>query len=90
MKMTRRTLGRLFCASCLALCAAFAYRSLAASRLPAGGADALSAAARHAPVLRGKVLLAFGAYELNVSFTPDGQIRRLHLNSVSPRRCGDI
>ncbi len=85
--MTRRTLGRLVCASCLALCAAFAYQSLAATRV-----DGIvpSAAARHAPVLRGKVLLAFGTFEVNVSFTPDGQIQRFHLNSVSPKRCGDI
>jgi hypothetical protein len=87
--MIRRTRVRLACAACLALCAAFAYQSLAASRLPARAGDASSAAARlRAPVLRGKVLLAFGAYELNVSFTPDGQIRRFHLNSVSPKPCG--
>ncbi|HEU4596154.1 MAG TPA: hypothetical protein VFS10_13510 [Pyrinomonadaceae bacterium] len=85
--MRRRTWGRLLCAACLALCAAFAYQALAAARLPLRATEAQSVA-RQAPVLRGTVLLAFGAYELNVSFTPDGQIQRFQLNSVPPKRCG--
>jgi hypothetical protein len=40
-------------------------------------------------VLRGKVPLAFGAYELSVSFTPDGRIRQFHLDSAGSKRCGD-
>ena len=85
--MTRRKWGRLCCAAGLALCATFAYRALAAAPLPARAPDAADAA-RPAPVLRGTVLMAFGAYELNVSFTPDGQIQRFHLSSVSPKPCG--
>lgn len=86
MTLSRLTLGRLFCAACLALCAAFAYQSLAAARLTtleAGGGGG-----RQAPLLRGKVPLAFGAYELSVSFTPDGSIRDFHLGSAGAKRCG--
>ena len=87
MRMTRRKWGRLLCAACLALCTTFAYRALAATRLPERAPEG-AGVARHAPVLRGTVLMAFGAYELKVSFTPDGQIRRFHLDSVAPKPCG--
>ena len=81
-------MGRLLCAACLALCAAFAYQALAAAQLtttleaPAGG--------RAAPVLRGKLPLAFGAFELSVAFTPDGRIQNFYLGSASPKRCGEV
>lgn len=86
MTMTGRTLVRLFCAGCLALCAAFAYQSLAAARLAAAGAPR---GGRQAPVLRGKVPLAFGPFELSVSFTPDGRLRHFRLDSAGAKRCGD-
>ena len=86
MTSRRLTWGRLVCAACLALCAAFAYQSLAAARFTTGVA---SVGGRRAPVLRGRVPLAFGAYELSVSFTPDGRIRHFHLDSTRSKRCGD-
>lgn len=87
MKMTRRTLGRLLCAACLALCAAFAYQALAAARLTTAET---SLGGRATPVLRGKVPLAFGAFELSVSFTPDGSIQHFHFGSASAKRCGEV
>lgn len=87
MKMTRRTLGRLFGAACLALCAAFAYQALAAARLTTMNA---SLGGRATPVLRGKLPLAFGAFELSVSFTPDGSIQNFYFGSVSAKRCGEV
>jgi hypothetical protein len=59
---------------------AFAYQTLAAVRVPA-----------HAPqasMLYAKVLLISGRFELNVGFTPDGQIHRFQINSVPAKRCG--
>ena len=80
-------MGRILCAACLALCAAFAYQALAAVRLSAAQA---SVGGRAAPVLRGKVPLAFGAFELSVSFTPDGRIQNFYLGSASAKRCGEV
>jgi hypothetical protein len=88
MMLRRRTLGRLAGAACLALSAAFAYQSLAAARITT--TTEATAGGRQAPVLRGKVPLAFGAYELSVSFTPDGRIRQFHLDSAGAKRCGEV
>lgn len=87
MKLTRRTLGRLLCAACLALCAAFAYQSLASARLST--ALGTSVGGRATPVLRGKVPLAFGAFELSVAFTPDGRVQDFYLGSAGAKRCGE-
>ena len=87
MTSRRLTWGRLACAACLALCAAFAYQSLAAARLTTGEA---SVGGRRAPVLRGKVPLAFGAFELSVAFTPDGSIQDFYFGSANAKRCGEV
>lgn len=88
MVLRKRKLGRLAGAACLALCAAFAYQTLAAARITT--ATEATGGGRQAPVLRGKVPLAFGAYELSVSFTPDGRIRHFQLGSAGAKRCGEV
>ena len=90
MMLLRRRIRRgIFGAAGLALCAAFAYQSLAATQLTATAFESIGGG-RQIPVLRGKVPIAFGAFELSVSFTPDGRIKNFHLDSAGAKRCGEV
>lgn len=68
-------------AACLASCTAFAYQTLAVVRLPARVSHA-PCTTRQTPLLHGRVLLAYGTFELSVAFTPDGRIERFGLNAA--------
>jgi hypothetical protein len=69
---------------------AFAYQTLAGSSVPMRAPHALSAA-KQASMLHARVLLISGRFELNVAFTPDGQIHCFQINSVREQSsAGDI
>lgn len=61
---------------------AFAYQTLAAARVPTRAQHAQSLAAQTS-VLHARVLLVGDRYELNVAFTPDGQIRCFEINAAT-------
>ncbi|MCA1633780.1 MAG: hypothetical protein LC802_08690 [Acidobacteria bacterium] len=71
----------LLCAACLTTSLAFAYQTLAAARVPARAPHTQSAAMQTS-MLHARVLLISGRFELNVAFTPDGQIHCFHISSV--------
>ncbi|HYE15456.1 MAG TPA: hypothetical protein VD968_13520 [Pyrinomonadaceae bacterium] len=66
---------------------AFAHRSLASvSPCAAGAAAATRPEARASgPVLRGRGLLKFGGYELNVTFTPGGKLVNFDITAARGR-----
>jgi hypothetical protein len=72
--MKMRRWKKIACAACLSACTALTYQAFAASS--AVRPDESRAPRRAAPqtVLHGKGLVRLGGYELNVSFTPGGQL----------------
>ena len=65
----------------MSTCTAFAYGMLADARPREPATEAQSLGPKES-VLHARVLLLGGRYELNVAFTPDGQIRHFHISSV--------
>jgi hypothetical protein len=62
---------RFACAACLTVCTAFAYSAAAAVRCHTRGAPK---PCKTETVLRGKGVVSFAGYKLNITFTPEGRI----------------
>lgn len=69
---------KLACAAALTLCMGLAHRSLASSWKSPGKCVPRTAVSASKPggepVLRGRALVTFAGYELNITFTPGGKL----------------
>lgn len=70
---------KIVCAACLSLTATGTYRAAASSRPCVAPAPAVT---REQPLLRGRGLVRFGGYELNVAFTAEGRFVRFDITDV--------
>jgi hypothetical protein len=89
--MKHKRLARLICMACVLSCASlFAYHAVAAPKRSAGTCSepvSVVHQARPAPqvLLRGERLFTFAGYELDVSFTPGGEVVSFELRARRAR-----
>lgn len=85
-RVWRKLSGAALLVLCLSL---FGYGATVTVRSISRRAQARGHGARSQAVLYGRRLVTMGAYELNVSFTPDGQLRCVGVSTAPRPKAGD-